>query len=1037
MAAAATTTTTTTTSAAMDLDSVSPTSKTAAALGLPLDAVDHAAALDPARAAGADPDAQATVTDFLDFTEYLPADMMRSLTLIGKLDQTYIDASTRVHNLTSTWGQLPALPPEERPAPVRLRADISQSLNHAVSSRVYSHAEALRMAETVNRHYNRAKTILAKLTTMKENYPPPEELKSPVAAKSPQLSRARVNLRTEGGGQKPRRPRVPRITVPGEVLAPYELNYEEYSDDSDDSSEDDDVSLPRATPGVQPRIKLVKASKPPKIRAPKSLKNSSGSGAPHGGFPPSVPLSQLKPPPDNAVLGSADAPWLQLTSYEMAKLRKRMKKNAQWTPSETMIARELSVLGRGAEAYTLAKKQAEEEGRSFDSSLPAPVYDADGVAHAPFGALSLDTAVTAEERQKNNRGMKLNEAKKLKRENNLSKLAAQEAEESSRQFMETARAFMSGLNPVDPNQASASKAASQSQPKKRKRDVLADADGDKADSQEIPSQKSQPKRTKTETPVPIPPAHETPVHPPQLVASTSAALLRRTTPVPIPLPGHDHSIASAPKSGSSASPPLNGIGGSTTVTTTVPLKMASETPVPPPLTSPQKSTTPILPPVRETRAREAARKEQQKDTLEPSQPAKPVSRPATPGASSAAGDIASLKRPVSRRGVSLEPQQGSVAADRPRRASTARNTPAPESAAQQAPQQQQAQQQRQAGGKRPKRPAPGVVSRTSSGGSTAVGRRKAAPKRKRGQQQSQQKRDSKDSAAIREEAGEVEVDDEGNVIDADEPRYCQCNRVSFGTMIQCDNIDVGIPPQPNPVAARPLTRAAAELQAGVVPSRVRRPDGDPGAHDEVVLPGLPGPAEDWREGGGFGEGREDVTCRKEEETHLLNRERRRRAAALPRDVRSELRLLPASSVQTRSVAGRGARGVPARGPPRNGGPDIPSRSVTQDSWGVVHRARTGLTKGYWHQHQRLSLSRCDSILFVGPGAVYPQDPSLLPNVNPLAGKPRPTWNLTTRPYIPTATSRPASRTSSPTSTKCLTTRPRTTTGFDSSPRTPR
>ena len=34
---------------------------------------------------------------------------------------------------------------------------------------------------------------------------------------------------------------------------------------------------------------------------------------------------------------------------------------------------------------------------------------------------------------------------------------------------------------------------------------------------------------------------------------------------------------------------------------------------------------------------------------------------------------------------------------------------------------------------------------------------------------------------------EVEVDDDGNVIDPNEPRYCLCNGVSFGTMIQCDN----------------------------------------------------------------------------------------------------------------------------------------------------------------------------------------------------------------------------------------------------------
>lgn len=62
-----------------------------------------------------------------------------------------------------------------------------------------------------------------------------------------------------------------------------------------------------------------------------------------------------------------------------------------------------------------------------------------------------------------------------------------------------------------------------------------------------------------------------------------------------------------------------------------------------------------------------------------------------------------------------------------------------------------------------------------------MGKRKAAPRKK--------------ARATRKEKGqsaEVEmedVDDEGNPIDPNEPRYCLCNRVSFGTMIQCDNVD--------------------------------------------------------------------------------------------------------------------------------------------------------------------------------------------------------------------------------------------------------
>jgi Tfp pilus assembly protein FimV len=116
--------------------------------------------------------------------------------------------------------------------------------------------------------------------------------------------------------------------------------------------------------------------------------------------------------------------------------------------------------------------------------------------------------------------------------------------------------------------------------------------------------------------------------------------------------------------------------------------------------------------------------------------------------------------------MSQEPQPA-TAVDRPRRTSTARNTPAPEV--------------RQPN-KRTKRPAPGIVSTTISGGNSAVGKRKAAPRKK--------------ARATRKDKGQTvetemeEVDDEGNPIDPNEPRYCLCNRVSFGTMIQCDNPEV-------------------------------------------------------------------------------------------------------------------------------------------------------------------------------------------------------------------------------------------------------
>ena len=54
-----------------------------------------------------------------------------------------------------------------------------------------------------------------------------------------------------------------------------------------------------------------------------------------------------------------------MTEWEMAKLRKRMKKNAIWVPSQTMVRRELKNLGRGTAGKEAARVQAEETGEDF------------------------------------------------------------------------------------------------------------------------------------------------------------------------------------------------------------------------------------------------------------------------------------------------------------------------------------------------------------------------------------------------------------------------------------------------------------------------------------------------------------------------------------------------------------------------------------------------------------------------------------------------------------------------------------------------
>jgi hypothetical protein len=117
--------------------------------------------------------------------------------------------------------------------------------------------------------------------------------------------------------------------------------------------------------------------------------------------------------------------------------------------------------------------------------------------------------------------------------------------------------------------------------------------------------------------------------------------------------------------------------------------------------------------------------------------------------------------------------QPSLASERARRASTARNTPAPDSAisatggggASAKPASSRAAR---------RKPAPGVVGAASSGGKSAVGKRTVAPKQRR----------RKDQPVEDVPVGAGEEDDE---IDPDEQRYCLCNGVSFGTMILCEN----------------------------------------------------------------------------------------------------------------------------------------------------------------------------------------------------------------------------------------------------------
>ncbi|KAL2074780.1 hypothetical protein VTL71DRAFT_8559 [Oculimacula yallundae] len=699
-----------------------------------------------------DPDAQATVTDFLDFTEYLPADMIRSLTLIRNLDQTYTDASSSVHNLTKEYGNLPNIAPDKKPDPVKLREEISQNLEQAVSSRTLAHAEACRMAENVDRHYNRAKNILAKLQAMAENYPPSRETSPvPQKAKSPVVTRPpKIMLRVGGEQSAPirvRKHRAPRITVPGEVLAPYELDYESYGSDSGSDSDANEPITPRATPAASLNLgtgkiklkisKLAKKDKTEKEKPPRQPRPPGVMGtnvhSSVAGISTSNALAMLKPPPPEAVKGDDSLPWLQLNDWELAILRKRMKKNAIWSPSDTMISRELEHNGRGIKAYRKMRAEKEAAGETYD--LPEPPQLRGETVHAE-GAISVE-ALRSSDPELSNRGMKLNQAKKLKKEKN-DREAAKEAEESFRKVGQVAEKMKSLFKDDKSNAKTPSKDKTPARKRKRESPPEGETEVEKTAEPEVMLTRPPLKRTKTETPVPVPQSittKQSPILPPD----STASIISDATPLSTPLEKPTDPLA-----------------------------------LPVPVVSPRKSTTPILPPVRDPK--KVIKKETKKITETATN-----TRPSRTSLASLAAAVAHvpeplpLKRPTSSRSkaASVEPAPltGSSAVDRPRRASTARNTPAP-------PEPRQAN-------KRAKRPAPGVVTGGSEGSSVSVGKRKAATRKKATTKKD--KKDGREGSTVREIFDEI--DDEGNVIDPNEPRYCLCNRVSFGTMIGCENND--------------------------------------------------------------------------------------------------------------------------------------------------------------------------------------------------------------------------------------------------------
>lgn len=840
-----------------------------------------------------DPDAQATVTDFLDYTEYLPSDLIRSLTLIGKLDDSYLTSANKVHELSTTYGALPNTPLGNRPTSQSLRQEISQNLDQAISARESSYAEASRLYDVVDRHFNRLTSIISKLNSLPK--PPSRDPTPAPQTRSPQANRTktllkggtddtppqRLMLRFDGAratGSATRtaelsaRPRFRsrKITVPGEVLPPPNPDSPPPATDSEwDFQPPSPVPMATSRVGgaisrnrsIKPaRVRLPKPTKVPKMKIPKIARPPRPPGAMGtnvhsavAGISTSNALSLLSPPPADAKPGSQHAPWMRLTEWEMAKLRKRMKKNAIWSPSETMIRRELSDAGRGPENYRICKAKADALGIEFiDEDKIATT--APGKPLAP-GEISADS-LGLEETQLSNRGMKLNEAKKLKRETlarEQAAIAAAEAEQAAKRLGDISNSFKSLFttsiegsvilpstasgqvrmkdfgkekdkqkerekkdNRAKELQKAKEKEKEKGQEKEReqkrrqlemeterlkqkqvdeakeRQEALEKEKAQKAEKAEKEKeqeekQKEREMEEKRKLEVEMERLRQSKINEEremlealekekekaeiekeiEVVNPVSTKRRRNSTPKADVPPLQDETTApSVSKRRRITQPHPPSISTSmSTRTTTVPLAAPGRSPPIPispttPLKSPNavfKHTTPS------TRSRRLSLT--LKGPALPADPPPPSTRPPS--------------RAASRRG-STAPLSAITTRELRRRSTTPVPTTPIITAA----------------GRRSKRPAPGPVTSSQDGGAAvSQGRRKNAP-RKRGSAatayaaHARKQAEDADHAREREEEAKAEEDGAGEDIDPDEPRYCVCGDVSFGTMICCENTEV-------------------------------------------------------------------------------------------------------------------------------------------------------------------------------------------------------------------------------------------------------
>ncbi|KAH0844112.1 hypothetical protein AYO21_02134 [Fonsecaea monophora] len=729
-----------------------------------------------------DPDAQAAVTDFLDYTEYLPSDLIRSLTLIRGLDDTYLNSASVLNDRTKLYGSLPSLARPARPNAQELRAQISASLDKALNARESTYAEACRLLDVVDRHQNRLKSIIAKLNAIPK---PPSRDPTPQPTPSTQVKRSRSGRKIENSASTrltlhpPRgnavasailkRPRGRRITVPGDVMPPYD------PDSPIASTEVSDWESPPPSP-PRPVLKLKQPkppapSKPPKQKPPPLEEKTRESRE------ATEPYHKPTPPPEDAEIGSKWRPWTHLTEYEMYRLRKKMKKNHAWEPSDIMIRRELADRGRGWDNYYRAKAEAQANGTRFididsiekltpKAERPDKPENLDQVESVEkpdtseiVGKVEEVVEVSAQAPEVLEKpedsvapagGTPIPKTKPLKKTEKKEKkpdparsqaaLAAQEAELAARRLGDIGSKFRTLFTtPFTSALASLSRSAStpvSNRPPTTVKKV---------------TEKTSKKRKADDTPT----ASVSPSAEPEAARKKQKIAPKPSPLAASPIPGV---APTSPAATSSEPPPSISIA---TVKIPLILNVAAAAAAPPPgVTSASASKTPTPAPA--TRAASV-----QRTSVAP----KPEG---TPPASTTTSS-----RPPSRRSAaaSVEPQVPTTRSSR--RASM---TPSLAGG-------QKTSAEREASGPSPKaimavptaashrskRDAPGMVTQSSQDGGAAVSvsKRKTKPAKKA-------------SSTAQIPQIRIDVDGKQEIVDPDEERYCLCGDVSWGEMICCE-----------------------------------------------------------------------------------------------------------------------------------------------------------------------------------------------------------------------------------------------------------